>query len=125
ARQGIDFRARRRALGIGAHAPDSTSADPASLRAIPARFDQGQLAPGLGSRRPKPPPLLLLAPVADVGIQPFAAFLVVGAVGEEVEFLAVRARIHVAVIVTPGVLARAGIEITAFLPVAYAGIVGL
>src|SRR5262245_51672337 len=61
--------------------------------------------------------LLLGIPITDVGVRSFAARLIVGAEGVQIVFAAVRAGVHVLIVVPPGVLADA-LDVAARTPVA-------
>src|SRR5665213_49069 len=64
-------------------------------------------------------------PVANVGIFAFAAFLAVGAEGIQVVLVAVRAGIHILVVIAPRVLEGAVLDVAALAPVADGGVGGL
>src|ERR1700680_852337 len=63
-----------------------------------------------------PAPLLAEVPVADVGIDALAADYPISSEAEQVVLLAVRARIHVLIVVAPGILADP-LEVAAGSPV--------
>src|SRR6478736_4364773 len=83
---------------------------PASLQSVAANFSSVRSTTSLD------------VPVADIGVGPFAAFLVVGAKCEQIVF-AVLSGADVVIVVTPGIFAHPA-DVTTFAPVANRRVTG-